>query len=115
MDTKKEKTPVTDLAYLTKFCEGDRARMKKYIDMFTSSAPALINTIRAASQKGDHTEIANQLHGFKTKWVMMGMSATNLLSKEIEELCRNDNGAEQIGSMCEKLISEVELSLEELS
>lgn len=89
--------------------------MKKYIDMFMSSAPTLINTIRVALKTGDHTEIANQLHGFKTKWVMMGMNATNLLSKEIEELCRNDSGAEQIGSLCEKLISDVELSLEELS
>ena len=124
LKAKKEATPngqklqpsrVTDMDYLVKFCEGDQIRMKKYISMFTSTAPGLIEKITNALLINDFEEIANQVHSFKTKWMMMGMSQTKDLAIKLEHLCRDGVDEESIKKMLELLIRKVELALKELA
>ncbi len=112
---KKLSSKVTDLAYLDTFCEGDKTRMKKYILMFTSSAPGLIEKINSAFAAGDFLEIANQVHSFKTKWIMMGMTGTKDLALELEHLCREGSQKELIRETAELLTGRIDLALNELN
>jgi HPt (histidine-containing phosphotransfer) domain-containing protein len=80
---------VTDLAYLHTFCAGNKEKMQKYIDMFLKSMPAVVEKINAAITANDYIEIANQVHGCKTKFTMMGMKQAFDLSQTIELQCRD--------------------------
>jgi len=118
VDTNGQTIPssgVTNMDYLDKFCEGDPDRMKKYISMFTSSAPGLIEKINSALETNDFEEIANQTHSFKTKWIMMGMTETKDLAIRLEQLCREGSEVEIIRNAVGDLISKVESAIKELS
>ena len=106
---------VTDLTYLNNFCEGDKERMKKYIQMFLSSAPSLIEKINTAKAKNDFEEIANQIHGFKTKWIMMGMNETKDTAILLEQLCREKSDEKLISEKMSNLIDDIEKAQIELS
>jgi HPt (histidine-containing phosphotransfer) domain-containing protein len=82
---------VTDLSYLTKFCEGNKEKMQKYIDVYLRSMPAVTDKINTALSNDDFIEIANQVHGCKTKFTMMGMTKAFELSQTIENKCREGN------------------------
>ena len=106
---------ITDLTYLDKFCEGDIIRMNKYIRMFTSTAPGLIEKINSALATNDFLDIANQVHGYKTKWMMMGMTETKDLAIRLEHLCRDGSEEKLIRETIRVLFNNVELALIELS
>jgi HPt (histidine-containing phosphotransfer) domain-containing protein len=112
---KVQPSRVTDLSYLDKFCEGDKNRVKKYISMFTSTAPGLIEKINTALVINDLDEIANQVHGFKTKWIMMGMAETKDLAIRLEHLCREGSEVETIREIIVILIINIEMAITELS
>jgi signal transduction histidine kinase/CheY-like chemotaxis protein len=105
---------VTDLDYLTKFCEGDQVRMKKYVEMFLASVPSLLEKIKVATENSDHVEIASQLHGFKTKLLMMGMKEAKELAAEIEIRCRQGDSMDSVTLMLQKIVQQVEAATKEL-
>jgi two-component system, sensor histidine kinase ChiS len=105
---------ITDMAYLDKFCEGDQIRKKKYISMFTSTAPGLIEIINAALADNDFETIASQVHSFKTKWIMMGMTGTKDLSIKLELLCRDGSDKKHIAELIGILESNIRKALTEL-
>ncbi len=107
-------TRITDLSYLRKFCEEDETRMKKYIDIFISTAPIVIEKIQLALANNELIEIANQLHGFKTKMIMMGMNESKDLAMEIEMECRKENLAHNSLENIKILIKQINSSLIEL-
>ncbi len=78
---------ITDLAYLTKFCEGDAERMKKYIAIYLAAVPGFEDKLKTAIAAKDMMEVAALMHTFKPKWMMMGMKQTNELGQKIETLC----------------------------
>jgi len=110
----KAKTGVTDLTYLEKFCEGDKERMTRYIRMFLDTAPLLIEKINSAIEKNDFVEIANQIHGYKTKWIMMGMNETKDLAHIVEKQCREENNPAMIKENIISLISQIHKAVNEL-
>jgi signal transduction histidine kinase/FixJ family two-component response regulator/HPt (histidine-containing phosphotransfer) domain-containing protein len=79
-----------DLSYLRKFCDGDLHRMEKYMRLFLDSAPGFIQDVDLALQRSDFQHVASLMHGFKTKWMMMGMYTSNDLSTRIELECRKE-------------------------
>jgi signal transduction histidine kinase/CheY-like chemotaxis protein len=105
---------VTDLEYLTRFCEGDSVRMKKYIDMFLASAPTFLEKIKVALDINDPLEIASQMHGYKTKFLMMGMKEAKDLAAEIELKCRQENKLDSVNLMLLKVVQQVETAVIEL-
>jgi CheY-like chemotaxis protein len=106
---------VTNLEYLTEFCEGDQARMKKYIDMFLASAPILLDKNKIAMQNNDYIEIASQMHGYKTKFMMMGMAEAQDLATEIETNCLQENSVEPVKLKMEDLVRQIAIAVKELS
>ena len=105
---------VTDLTYLEKFCEGDKIRMQKYIDMFLNSTPGFINKILIASDTVNLKEIATQMHGYKTKFLMMGMKDAKDLAAETELQCEQGNTPDLVILNVRKIIQQVETASREL-
>ncbi len=105
---------ITDLTYLTNFCEGDKERIRKYIDMFLKSAPRVIEKIKVSLEDNDFEVVANHVHGFKTKSMMMGMAETKTLAISIEILCRENLDEELIKEEVSKLITNIEKAVNEL-
>ncbi|TRZ70300.1 MAG: response regulator [Bacteroidetes bacterium] len=108
------KPGVTDLEYLTRFCEGDKVRIGKYIGMFLASSPSFLDKLNIAVTNGNLLEIADQLHGYKTKFIMMGMKEAKDLAAEIEMKCRQENNLDSVNLMLLKLIQQVETAVSEL-
>lgn len=106
---------ITNLDYLSKFCEGDESRMDKYVQLFISSSPPIIEKINLALTADDFEEIANQVHGYKTKCIMMGMSDTKELANSIEQLCRKGSDASRIKENVLRFISHIDKALIELN
>lgn len=79
-----------DLTYLQNFCEGDKVKMKKYIRIFLDSVPVFISKLNVAMTEFDAGEIASQVHGFKTKFVMMGMEEARILAAQLEADSRTE-------------------------
>ncbi len=109
---KPNSNEITDLTYLKNFSEGDKDRIKKYIDMFLKSAPQVVEKIKVALKQNDFEVIANHVHGFKTKCMMMGMSETKDLANSIELLCRENPNERLIKDKL--LLSEIEKANNEL-
>ncbi len=105
---------VTNLSYLTKFCEGDKERMKKYVQIFLDTAPALIEKINTSLAINDYEEIASQVHGYKTKWIMMGMNETKELALKIEQQCREISPDQSAQDNILKLVDQIGIAIDEL-
>ena len=82
--------------------------------MFLASVPMLLIKIKVAVDNNDHLEIAGQMHGYKTKFLMMGMKEAQNLATEIEMKCLNGNNMESVHTMLLLLVQEVETAVAEL-
>lgn len=105
----------TNLAYLERFCEGDARRKEKYIRLFLDSIPGFTFIIEQALEHHDHLEIAAQIHGFKTKLGMMGMSRTQEIGQKIEAACRLDKLNDGVRRDVKEFLNQVKEAGEELS
>ncbi len=112
-ETKREDR--TDLAYLEKFCEGDRDRMRKYIRMFLDTAPGFMENLTSAMDQKDYNELSSQIHSYKTKWIMMGMSETKDLALAIEMVCRQEVPPPDIRNQVASLMKHIQDAINELS
>ena len=112
--TLESNKSVTNLDYLTSFCEGDLHRIKKYTRMFVSSAPIFIEKLIVALEDKDYVTIANQVHSFKTKWIMMGMNSTKDLALQLEVLARAGVNEDLITKLTLSLIDIINQALVEL-
>ena len=113
-DATRVRRGMTNMRYLEKFCDGDKKRMQKYIQMFLDSAPVLISRIEAALDTGDHEEIARQMHGYKTKFLMMGMNETKDLAAEIEIRSREGILSDQLKGDLQSVCSQIRTAVTEL-
>ena len=105
---------ITNLKYLTDFCEQDTKRMKKYIDVFIAAEPVFAGKMKAAIAENDIAEIALQVHGFKPKWMMMGMKQSTELGKTIEELCKQGENKMKIEEQLYTLMAQNNAAVKEL-
>ncbi|MFT4600143.1 MAG: signal transduction histidine kinase/CheY-like chemotaxis protein [Arenicella sp.] len=116
-DASSEK--ITDLTYLTEFCDADKDKMQKYVDMFLKTAPNFLTDLEALMNAKDGEGIANHVHGFNTKFVMMGMNETKSLSIAIENELREDGDLTDINKkiqlQVEILAKNVTTAIEELA
>lgn len=109
-------TQYTDLSYLEKFCEGDKAKMQKYIGIFLKGAPDIIARLQSALSEYNYERIASQAHASKPTFMMMGMHQANELAKELEIICRsNDPQPDIIQKNTTTLIQLVQGGIAELS
>jgi HPt (histidine-containing phosphotransfer) domain-containing protein len=95
---------ITDLTYLHKFSDGNKEKMQKYIDLFLKSMPVVTEKINTAIAENDFEEIANQVHGCKTKFTMMGMKDAYDLCETIENACRAGDKSQHLKNEISELM-----------
>lgn len=105
---------VTNLNYLTNFCKGDTEKIAMYISLFQKSIPGVIESIENAKGKNDLETIANQVHGIKSKLMMMGMNKTKDITDSIELQCRGEKETTTLLNDVERLIFQLNEGLSEL-
>jgi HPt (histidine-containing phosphotransfer) domain-containing protein len=76
----------TDLGFLKTFTGGDAAKMKKYITMFTGSAPGILDKINADCGSSDWKALKTSSHSLKTQLKYMGAEKAQAVAYEIEQL-----------------------------
>jgi signal transduction histidine kinase/DNA-binding response OmpR family regulator len=112
-DANNRRQTVTDLAYLHGFCDGDHARMNKFIRVYITSVPAFTKKMDDAIASGNRPVIATLLHTFKPRWRMMGMIGTGNLAAMIERKATEFND-DELKQHLQQLLEQVNTSVDEL-
>ncbi len=87
---------ITDLTYLTNYCEGDKERIAGYINMYLKAAAGFEEKARAAIASPDPEDAAALAHAFKPKWTMMGMALCVDLGQKVEFMSKEAGNEEHI-------------------
>ena len=104
------------ISYLRAFCENNMDKFQKYRALFLDTAPALMDNLRNNLIDSNFAQLAAEVHGFGTKFMMFGMQSANELSQQIELLCRNGTpNPIKIESAVRKLINLVETAITEVN
>lgn len=94
--------PLTDLAYLERFCKGDRGRMEKYIAMYLQGAPDLFAKLNSALSEGDAEALAVSAHSIRPQVNYMGAQRLFDMLTTLEQRARSEGAA-----ACAALVNEV--------
>ena len=96
---------LTDLTFLQGFTGGNPEKMKKFIGMFLSGAPALLNQIESLHDAKNYNELKTVIHTLKPQLSYMGVSSIESMVKEAEINAGHaenlDRLAEQVKMICE--------------
>ncbi len=93
--------PLSDLAYLERFCKGDRARMEKYLRMYLEGAPGLFARMGDALAAQDGEALAVAAHSARPQVNYMGAQKLFDLLTTLEEKARGEGA-----SACHALVKE---------
>ncbi len=74
----------------------------------------MIEKVNLALAKNDSGEIASQVHGFKTKWIMMGMNDVKEMALKIEKQCHEEKSVNGARENILALLNQVEKGINEL-
>jgi len=105
---------VTDLTFLRNFCEGDVARMKKYIGIYLDLAPQNLEKINHALSEKDYPAIQRTVHAMKAHFTYMGMKAARGIAERIEKESAEGKNYDELFSLIEKLNAYGQTSFGEL-
>ena len=105
---------MTDLTFLSEFCEGDKSRMKRYIDIYLKVTPGNLDKIDKALEEKNYTGLAQTVHAMKAHLNYMGMKPTRAVAEEIELSATEQNNLEQLPNLIAKLRGDWEQSYKEL-
>jgi len=87
---------ITDLAFLQKFSGGDKARLKKYVDMYLQTAGVQMQQVEQSVADKNWTQLKTAAHTLKSQVGYMGMNTTQELLKSVEEHAMNQTGLEHV-------------------
>ena len=82
--------------------------------MFLEAVPGFREKLLTALESANHAEIATQIHGFKTKWIMMGMHEAKILADNVEKQCMEEINLNEVKANVMNLLRQIELSMSEL-
>lgn len=88
--------------------------MLKYIDLYLSKVPDLINQLDKIALKQNPAELASLLHGNKSMWMMMGMVKTQELAAHLESLSSDMGWVAELSSGLETIQKLLMQSMDEL-
>lgn len=86
-------TTLTDLAYLERFCKGDRARMERYVNMYIQGSPAMFADLGSKLAAGDAEGLAIVAHSLRPQVNYMGATRLFDLLTTIETMARAEGAA----------------------
>jgi len=106
---------ITNLTYLSEFCEQDKTRMKKYIDIYLRVTPVNLTKINEALGKEEYLYLSQTVHAMKPHLNFMGMKPTRAVAEKIELYASELSNIEELPGLISKLQYDCEKSLGELS
>jgi len=106
---------ITDLTFLEDFCNGDEARMKKYIDIYLKVTPGNIGKIKKSLEVRDYLTLSTTIHAMKAHLNYMGMKQTRELAERIEFCAKEQKDLEGLPELILQLEMDCEKSKVELS
>jgi signal transduction histidine kinase/CheY-like chemotaxis protein/HPt (histidine-containing phosphotransfer) domain-containing protein len=106
---------VTDLAFLSSFCDDNRVRMKKYIDMYLAGIDENLKKVDDTHNNKDYYALSRIAHTMKPHFNYMGMAKAKKLSETIEEYAGENKNTDQLPGLIAQLHDLCKKSVSELS
>lgn len=106
---------VTDLTFLSSFCDENRVRMKKYIDMYLAGIEENLKKVEDTYSRKDYPALSRIAHTMKPHFNYMGMGKAKKLSETIEEYAGENKNTEQIPPLIAQLNEISKKSVKELT
>ena len=110
-----------DLSFLKSFTSGDSTKMKKYITMFTSSAPGMMEKIQADCASSDWKALKTSSHSIKSQLKYMGAENAQKIAFEIEQISGEASDTsnlpklvDQLNELCTGVIQELYEEVEKI-
>ncbi len=74
-----------DLTFMREFCEGDEARVQKYLGMYLKGARDLMLQLQSSMEAGDTASLKRFAHTLKSQFMYLGMKEARELALQIEQ------------------------------
>lgn len=103
-----------DIGYLYNFTGGDKERIKKYINIFLSSAPHSLAKINNSFITSDWDGVRSVAHLLKPQITIMGIKGLELVIKELEEYSGTKTNLDKVPGLIEELNQVGNKALDEL-
>ena len=106
---------VTNLDFLTQFTKGDKAKMKKYIEMYLDTAKQKMEVMNNSIATKEFETLKVAAHTMKSQARYMGISTVEADIVSLEYACSELTNIDSIPSLVEKVNSILLQSTVELS
>jgi HPt (histidine-containing phosphotransfer) domain-containing protein len=106
---------VTNLDFLTQFTKGDKAKMKKYIEMYLDTAQQKMDVMKNSISTKEYETLKVAAHTMKSQARYMGITSAEADIVSLEHACTEQNNLEQIPLLVEKVNAVLAQSITELS
>lgn len=80
---------MVDLSFLEKFTKGNKRKMKRYINLYLSSAPETFRNIERHLQSGNWEQLRIQAHSLKPQADYVGIESLKTTLVEMEDAVKN--------------------------
>jgi HPt (histidine-containing phosphotransfer) domain-containing protein len=95
--------PLTNLNFLESFTGNNSEKMRKYISIFLSAAPAEMDGIRKSAEEKNWDALRAGAHSLKPQMTYMGIKSGEELLRKLEEYAGNVSNTEEFPSMIKTL------------
>jgi HPt (histidine-containing phosphotransfer) domain-containing protein len=104
-----------NLDFLRSFTSNNPEKMRKYISIFLSAAPAEMESIRKNAGEKNWDALRSGAHTLKPQMTYMGIKNGEELLRKIEEQAGNASGTDQLPPMVKELDGIFEKACAELN
>ena len=77
------------MAFLKKFCAGDKTRVTKYVQLYLTTIKPTIKKLNIALETNNYSSIKTIIHSIKPQFIFMGMEVNSklviLIEKHLDE------------------------------
>jgi signal transduction histidine kinase/CheY-like chemotaxis protein len=105
---------VTHLSFLQEFTEGDKVRMKKYVEMYLDSARSNVPKLKGYLENAQYEQLRTLVHSMKPHFDFMGMQYGRELAEKIEEMLTREKTDRNLSNNLDKLMGIIDQSISEL-
>jgi HPt (histidine-containing phosphotransfer) domain-containing protein len=106
---------VTNLDFLTQFTKGDKAKMKKYIEMYLDTAKQKMDIMSNSISSKEFETLKVAAHTMKSQARYMGITTIEADIVSLEHACSELTNIDSIPSLVEKVNSVLQQSILELT
>ena len=101
--TVSVKNETVDLNHLREFTEGDEARMNRFIELFVSKIPPVLNQLQQDLQSREFDKMRIAAHSIKPQLRSMGIMNGLEIAENIEQLSGSNPDAQKLDALLQEL------------